>query len=170
MKECIDLERQVRGGGISRCDLFFEAKMQTRRTYADKAGGFGLLLAPALSTMADLSVKSDPLDIVNLQGPAVQKQWLSFGLGVLVLGACTQTPQSAYHVPVPPAPKTSQVLSNPQGARIAVNQEYLGEVIKFPAETESGNYTLEETLLGFGNAIVKAITGQQSNEDPHQTH
>ena len=120
--------------------------------------------------MANLSVKLDPLRIVNLKGPAVHRQWLSFGLGVLVLGACTQTPQSAYHVPVSPAPKTNQVFSNPPGARIEVSQEYVGEVIKYPAEAESGNYTLERTLLGFGNAIVKAISGQQSNEDPHQPH
>jgi hypothetical protein len=100
----------------------------------------------------------------------VHRQWFTFGLGVLVLGACAQTPQSAYHVPVPPAPNTIQVISNPQGARIEVNQEYVGEVIKFPAEAEAGNYSLEKTLLGFGTAIAKAITGQQSNEDLHQPH
>ena len=100
----------------------------------------------------------------------MHRQWLTFGLGVLVLGACAQTPQSAYHVPVPPAPKTIQVISDPAGARIEVNQEYLGEVIKYPAEEEDGNYSLEKTLLGYGTAIVKAITGQQSNEDPHQSH
>ena len=101
---------------------------------------------------------------------AVHRQWLTFGLGVLVLGACTQTPQSAYHVPGPPAPKTGQVFSNPPGASIEVSQEYIGEVIKNPTEIESEKYSLEKTLLGFGSAIAKAITGQQSNEDPNQTH
>ncbi len=101
-------------------------------------------------------------------------QWLAFGLGVLVFSACAQTPQSAYHPPVPPpplaAPKTKQVISDPTGARIAVNQEYLGEVISFPAEAENGKYAFERTILGAGAAIVKAITGQQSGEDPHQPH
>jgi hypothetical protein len=63
-----------------------------------------------------------------------------------------------------------QVISNSPGARIEVNPEYVGEVIKFPTEEEAGKYTLEKTLLGFGTAIAKAITGQQSNEDPHQPH
>jgi hypothetical protein len=166
MKECIDLERQGRGCGISRCDLFRAENAilgEHMRTRPEVLGCFWRRLFPQWRINQSNRIR-------YISSPAVQKQWLSFGLGVLVLGACTQTPQIAYHVPVPPAPKTSQVLSNPQGARIAVNQEYLGEVIKFPAETESGNYTLEETLLGFGNAIVKAITGQQSNEDPHQPH
>ncbi len=63
-----------------------------------------------------------------------------------------------------------QVISDPTGARIAVNQEYLGEVISFPTEAENGKYAIERTILGAGAAIVKAITGQQSGEDPHQPH
>jgi hypothetical protein len=99
-----------------------------------------------------------------------KKQWLVFGLGVLIFSACAQTPQSAYHPPVPTpptaVPKTMQVISDPTGARIAVNQEYLGEVITFPTEVENGKYALERTILGVGSAIVKAITGQQSSENP----
>jgi hypothetical protein len=99
-----------------------------------------------------------------------KKQWLAFELGVLIFSACAQTPQSAYHPPVatPPTavPKTMQVISDPTGARIAVNQEYLGEVIRFPAEAENVEYALERTILGAGAAIVKAVTGQQSSETP----
>jgi hypothetical protein len=34
----------------------------------------------------------------------------------------------------------------------------------FPTEVENVNYAVERTFTGFGAAIVKAITGQQSNE------
>jgi hypothetical protein len=61
-----------------------------------------------------------------------------------------------------------QVISDPTGARIAVNQEYLGEVIRFPAEAEYGKYAIERTILGAGAAIAKAVTGQQSGENSHQ--
>jgi len=118
--------------------------------------------------------QSDSEAISLLKSALVFTQWLAFGLGVLVFSACAQTPQSAYHPPVPTpplaAPKTKQVISDPTGARIAVNQEYLGEVISFPAEAENGKYAFERTILGAGAAIVKAITGQQSGEDPHQPH
>ena len=109
-----------------------------------------------------------------LKSALVLSQWLAFGLGVLVFSACAQTPQSAYHPPVPPpplaAPKTMQVISDPTGARIAVNQEYVGEVITFPAEAENGKYAFERIILGAGAAIAKAITGQQSGENPQQPH
>ena len=107
-----------------------------------------------------------------LKSALVLRQWLAFGLGVLVFSACAQTPQSAYHPPTPPlaAPKTMQVISDPASARIQVNQEYIGEVIRFPAEAENGKYIFERTILGAGAAIVKAITGQQSSENPHQPH
>ena len=101
-----------------------------------------------------------------------KKQRLAFGLGVLIFSACAQTPQRAYHPPVPPpplaVPKTMQVISDPTGARIALNQEYLGEVIRLPAEAENGKYALEKTFLGAGAAIVKAITGQRSSEPSHR--
>lgn len=51
---------------------------------------------------------------------------------------------------------------------MAVNQEYLGEVIRLPAEAENGKYALEKTFLGAGAAIVKAITGQRSSEPSHR--
>jgi hypothetical protein len=99
-----------------------------------------------------------------------KRQWMAFGLGVLIFSGCAQMPQSAYHPPVPTpptaVPKTMQVISDPTGARIAVNQEYLGEVIRFPADVENATYTLERTILGAGAGIVKAITGQQSSETP----
>jgi hypothetical protein len=110
-----------------------------------------------------------------LKSALVLTQWLAFGLGVLVFSACAQTPQSAYHPPVPPprlaAPKTMQVISDPTDARIEVKQEYLGGVIKFPAEAENVKYAIERTILGAGTAIVKAINaGQLSSENPHQPH
>jgi hypothetical protein len=33
---------------------------------------------------------------------------------------------------------------------------------------ENGKYVFERTILGAGAAIVKAIAGQQSSENPHQ--
>jgi hypothetical protein len=116
--------------------------------------------------------QSDVEAISLLKSALVLKQWLAFGLGVLVFSACAQTPQSAYHSPAPTpplaAPKTMQVISDPTSARIEVNQEYLGEVIRFPAEAENGKYAFERTILGAGAAIARAITGQQSSENPHQ--
>jgi hypothetical protein len=118
--------------------------------------------------------QSDVEAISLLKSALVLTQWLAFGLGVLVFSACAQTPQSAYHPPAPTpplaAPKTMQVISDPTNARIEVNQEYLGEVIRFPAEAENGKYAFERTILGAGAAIAKAITGQQSSENPHQPH
>jgi hypothetical protein len=106
-----------------------------------------------------------------LKSARVHTPWLAFGVGVLVFSACAQTPQSAYHPPTPPLarPKTMQVISDPTNARIAVNQEYVGSVIKFPAEAENVKYVIERTILGAGTAIVKAINaGQLSSENPHQ--
>jgi hypothetical protein len=101
---------------------------------------------------------------------AVHRRFLAFGLSALVFGACAETHQSAHHpsVPTPVAPKAIQVISNPSGAPVAVNQEYSGDVIAFPAEVESGNYTVERTFLGFASGIAKAITGQQFNQDSRQ--
>jgi hypothetical protein len=101
---------------------------------------------------------------------AVHRRFLAFGLSALVFDACAETHQSARHpsVPAQVAPKVIQVISNPSGAAVAVNQEYSGDVIAFPAEVESGNYTVERTFLGFAGGIAKAITGQQSNQDSRQ--
>jgi hypothetical protein len=127
---------------------------------------------PSLQNPLLTSVNTDlPPQHRGKAGVAREKQqWLSFGLGVVIFSACAQTPQSAYHprVPGPPlaGPKTMLVISDPTEARIAVNQEYLGEVIKFPAEQENGKYAFERTILGAGAAIVRAITGQRSSEPP----
>lgn len=106
----------------------------------------------------------------NCKVRTVHRHFLAFGLGALVLGACAQTNQSARNrsEPTPSAPKAIQVISNPSGAPVAVNQAYAGDVIAFPAEVENGNYTVERTFLGFATGIAKAITGQQSNQDFRQ--
>jgi hypothetical protein len=100
----------------------------------------------------------------------VYRRFLAFGLGALVFGACAEIHQSARHpsAPTPAAPKAIQVISNPSGAPVAVNREYSGDVIAFPAEVESGNYTVERAFLGFAGGIAKAITGEQSNQDSRQ--
>ena len=116
--------------------------------------------------------QSDGEAISLLKSARVHTQWLAFGVGLLVFSACAQTPQSAYHSPVPTpplaAPKTMQVISDPTDARIEVNQEYLGEVIRFPAEADNGKYAFERIILRAGGAIVKAISGQQPTENPQQ--
>jgi hypothetical protein len=123
----------------------------------------------SLQKIAPDAKQSGGKAISLLKSALVLTQWLAFGLGVLVFSACAQTPQSASHPPAPPlaAPKTMEVISDPTSARIAVNQEYLGEVIRFPAEAENGKYAFERTILGAGAAIARAITGQ-SSENPHQ--
>ena len=62
-------------------------------------------------------------------------------------------------------PKITQVISVPARAQSEPNPEYLGDV-RFPTEVENVNNAVERTFAGFGAAIVKAITGQQSNEPP----
>jgi hypothetical protein len=98
----------------------------------------------------------------------VHTQWFAFGLSVLLFGACAHTPQTAYHpsAPASAVPKITQVISDPASADSEPNREYLGEVVGFPAEVENVDYAVERTFTGFGAAIGKAITGQQSNEPP----
>lgn len=95
-------------------------------------------------------------------------QWFAFGLSALLFGACAHAPQTAYNpsAPASAVPKITQVISDPAGAHSEPNPEYLGDVVRFPAEEENVNYAVERTFTGFGAAIVKAITGQQSNEHP----
>jgi hypothetical protein len=101
---------------------------------------------------------------------AVDKHWLTFGLGALVISACAQSPESARHpsVPTSAGSKGIQVISNSSGAPVAVNQEYSGDVIAFPAEVENANYMVERGFLGFASGIANAVTGQQSNQDSRQ--
>jgi hypothetical protein len=112
-------------------------------------------------------VKPDPITCLQR---AAHRRFLAFGFGALLFGACAQTPQSAHNpsVPTPATPKAIQVISNPSGAPVAVNQEYSGDVIAFPAEVENGNYTVEKAFLGFASGIANAITGQQSNQGSPQ--
>ena len=95
-------------------------------------------------------------------------QWFALGLSIVLFGACAHTPQTAYHssAPASTVPKIAQVISDPAGAHSETNPEYLGDVVRFPTEVGNVNYAVERTFTGFGAAIVKAITGQQSNEPP----
>ena len=63
-------------------------------------------------------------------------------------------------------PKITQVISDPAGTRSEPKPEYLGDVVKFPAEMESVNYGVERTFAGIGAAIAKALNGQQSDDPP----
>jgi hypothetical protein len=63
-------------------------------------------------------------------------------------------------------PKITHVISDPARAHSEPNPEYLGDVVRFPTEVENVNNAVERTFAGFGAAIVKAITGQKSNEPP----
>ena len=95
-------------------------------------------------------------------------QWFALGLSAVLFGACAHTPQTAYHssAPASAVPKITQVISVPARAQSEPNPEYLGDVVRFPTEVENVNNAVERTFAGFGAAIVKAITGQQSNEPP----
>jgi hypothetical protein len=81
--------------------------------------------------------------------PHVHRQTVASALAILLITACVQTPPSASspRPPAQPATKTIQVISDPSGARIEVNNDYVGDApLSIRVPELDGNFTIDTAI------------------------
>jgi hypothetical protein len=79
----------------------------------------------------------------------VQRQTTAFALAILLIAACVQTPPSASspRPPAQPVTRTIQVISDLPGARIEVNNDYVGDApLSILVPEKDGNFTIDTAI------------------------